>query len=39
MRFRKIGMDEVMKDKVMENGLRHKDGQSALKEKRYSVTA
>ena len=32
-------MHEVVKDKVMENGLQHKDGQSALKEKCYSVTA
>ena len=39
MRFRKITVHEVVKDKVMENELQHKDGQSALKEKCYSVTA
>ena len=39
MRFRKITVHEVVKDKLMENGLQHKDGQSALKKKCYSVTA
>ena len=39
MRFRKITVHEVVKYKVMENGLQHKDGQSALREKHYSVTA
>jgi hypothetical protein len=32
MRLRKIGMCEVMKDKSMEDGLQHRDEQSALKE-------
>ena len=33
MRFRKIGVHEVMKDKVMEDGLQHKDGLGVWKEK------
>jgi hypothetical protein len=33
MRLRKIGVCKVMKDNSMEDGLQHKDDQSALKEK------
>ena len=33
MQFRKIGMCEVMTDKVMESGLQDMDGEGALKEK------
>ena len=33
MRFRKIGMHEVVKDKEMEDGLKHRDDLGAWKEK------
>ena len=33
MRFRKIGVHEVVKDKEMEDGLQHKDGLGVWKEK------
>ena len=33
MRFKKIGVHEVMKDKEMEYGLQHKDGLGVWKEK------
>ena len=32
MQFRKIGVHEVVKDKVMEDGLQHKDGLGVWKE-------